>query len=325
MKPALLLAAAIGLVAGSGSAAAQATSPPQIAFIAGGDAAGVAPFLEQFKDGMRQQGQREGETFRLQVMYANRDTTRTTGLIREAAAGSAAVIVVAGLTAARSARDITRTIPIVVVTSSDMVDAGVIQSLARPGGNVTGLNDLSDELAVKRLELLRETLPRASRVALLVNPDFPATGKIERRVRSAATRFDIELVRLDARDAASLARILASLKNSPVDAVLLGGDALFTQRAKEVIEGTRSARIPLFHYWPGTAEMGALLSHQADIFYNYRRAAYYVDRILKGAKPGDLPVEQPTRYELVVSKKVARELDIAIPQSILVRADKVIE
>jgi putative ABC transport system substrate-binding protein len=213
----------------------------------------------------------------------------------------------------------------VVATSSDLVDAGIIKSYARPGGNITGLNDLSDELSVKRLELLKETLPRASRVGLLVNPDFPATPKIERRVRAAARTLGLEVIRLDARDPASLVAALASLKPSPPDAVLLGGDSLFVQRAKELIEQAATMRIPVFHYWPGTAEMGAVLSHQADVFHNYQRAAYYVDRILKGANPGDLPIEQPTRYELVVSRKAAKALDITIPQSILLRADRVID
>jgi ABC-type uncharacterized transport system substrate-binding protein len=302
-----------------------ATAPPRVVWVSGGSEAGNRPYLDQLRQGMRQLGQREGSTFRLEILYGDRDPTRVPGLIRDAVASRPAVIIVVGLLAARHARDATSTIPVVVATSSDLVDAGVVKSYARPGGNITGLNDLSDELSVKRLELLKETLPKASRVALLVNPDFPATPKIERRVRAAAGTLGIEVTRVDARDPASLVAALGSLKPSPPDAVLLGGDSLFVSRAQELIEQARAMQIPVFHYWPGTAEMGALLSHQADIFHNYRRTAYYVDRILNGAKPGDLPIEQPSRYELVVSKKAARVFNITIPQSILLRADKVIE
>ena len=199
------------------------------------------------------------------------------------------------------------------------------RSFARPGGNVTGITDLVDELAAKRLELLKEALPKASRVALLVNPDFPATPKIERRVGAAARALGIELSRLDARDPASLVAALDSPKLSRSDALLLGGDPLFNVRAREVIDRATAMRIPVAHYWPGTAEMGALFSHQADILQNFRRAAFYVDRILKGAKPGDLPIEQPTKYELVVNLRTAKRFGLTIPDAFLLRADRVIQ
>jgi len=211
------------------------------------------------------------------------------------------------------------------VTSSDLVDGGVVKSFAHPGGNVTGINDLADKAAVKRLELLKEAIPSASRVALLVDPVFPATPKIERAVDAAARTLGIEIVRVEASDPTTLSGALDSLKASHPDALLLAGSSLVVVRAKELIERTTALRIPVVHYWPGTAEMGALISHQADIFYNVQRAAYYVDRILKGTKPADLPVEQPTRYELVLNLKTAKALDLKIPQSVVLRADRVIE
>ena len=286
---------------------------------------GFRPLSDAFRKGMREFGQKEDSTYRLEIVYANRDPTRMPGLIRDAVASGPAVLVVAGLTAVRQARDATRVIPVIVATSGDLVDAGFAGSYARPGGNITGLNDLADELAAKRLELLKQMLPKASRVVLLVNPEFPATPKIERRVRAAASTLGVEVIRVDAKDPASLVMALDSLKKLRPDAVLIGTDALFVVRAQELIDRTQAMRIPLVHSWPGTAEMGALFSHQADIFYNFERAAYYVDRILKGAKPGDLAIEQPTRYELVVNKKVAKTFGITIPPSILLRADRVIE
>ena len=281
--------------------------------------------MERLRRGMAENGQKEGITFQLEVLYADRDTTRVPRLIHKAVESRPAVIVVGGLLAAQQARDATRTIPIVVATSSDLVDAGVVKSYSRPGGNITGLNDLADELAVKRIELLHEALPKASRVALLLNPQFPATTKIERRIRAAADALSVSVTRLDAADAPSLLRALDSLEKSPPDALLAGGDSLQVQMAPEIIQRMSSMRVPVIHFWPGTAEAGALISHQADVLHNYQRAAYYVNRILKGAKPGDLPIEQPTRYELVVNKKTASALNLAIPRSILLRADRVIE
>jgi len=211
------------------------------------------------------------------------------------------------------------------MTSSDLVDAGLVKSFAHPGGNITGINDLSDELAAKRLELLNEALPGASRVALLLNPNFPATPKIAQRVGSLARTLGIELIRVDAQDPASLDAALDSFARSRPDAILLGGDALFVVRAKELVARSNAMQIPLVHYWPGTAEMGALISHQADIMYNVARAAYYADRILKGAKPGELPIEQPSHYELVVNARIAKAFGIELPARFLQRADRVID
>lgn len=320
----LFLAISIGAMT---QAEAQTASPPlpRVVVISQGDEVGFRPLFDAFRTGMREFGQKEDSTYRLEILYANRDPARMPGLIRDAVASGPAVLVVAGLTAVRQARDATRVIPVVVATSGDLVDAGFAGSYARPGGNITGLNDLADELAAKRLELLKQMLPKATRVVLLVNPEFPATPKIEGRVRAAASTLRVEVSRVDARDPASLVTALDGLAKSRADAVLIGTDALFVVRAQELIDRTLAMRIPLIHSWPGTAEMGALFSHQADIFYNFQRAAYYVDRILKGAKPGDLAIEQPTRYELVVNKKAAKTLGLTIPASFLVRADRVIE
>lgn len=314
-------------IAATTHAEAQTAVPPlpRVVFITAGDEAGSQPFRDSFRKGMRELGQKEDSSFRLEFRYANRDPTRVSGLIRDAVAGRPAVLVVSGLLAARHARDATSTVPVVVTTSSDLVDAGVVNSYAHPGGNITGLNDLSDQLAVKRLELLKEMMPKLSRVALLLNPEFPATPKIERQVRAAAGKLGIDLIRRDAKDPASLPAAIGALAEFRPDALLLGGDALFVVRAQELINRASAIRIPVVHYWPGTAEMGALFSHQADISYNYQRTAYYVDRILKGAKPGDLAIEQPIRYELVVNKRVATELGLTIPPALLLQADRVIE
>ena len=298
---------------------------PRVVAITNGDEAGFRFFRESLVAGMHALGQIEGRTYRLEIMYANREPLRAVALIADAVASRPDILLVAGLTNAKRARDATTTIPVVVATSSDLVDAGVIASFGRPGGNITGITDLADELAEKRLELLVELHPRAKRVALLNNPDFPAAAKIERRVVAAADRFGVTVVPIYARDRASLSLAVESLRNSRADALLIGGDGLFVVNAESLIQDANTRGVPVVHYWPGTAEMGALLSHQADIRKNYERAAYYLDRILKGAKPGDLPVERPARYELVVSRKAALAFGISIAPSIALRADRIID
>jgi putative ABC transport system substrate-binding protein len=273
---------------------------------------------------MQEAGQVEGRTYRLHVRYARGDPARFPALLRESIAQDPAVLVVVGLLGARAAREATTTIPVVVATGSDLVDAGIVESYARPGGNVTGVSDLTDESAAKRLELVRAALPRASRVALLVNPDFPATPKIEARVEAMARTLGISITRLYARDHASLLVAFDSLSTSRPDALLVGGDPVAVAFAGEMVDRALALRVPLFHFWPGSTEHGALASLQVDIDDNYRRAAGYVDRILKGAKPAEMPIEQPTRYALLVNLKTAEKLGIAVPQALLLRADRVI-
>ena len=180
------------------------------------------------------------------------------------------------------------------------------------------------EATIKRMELLKAALPNASRVAFLVNPEFPATPKIEARVKSAAPLLGFDVTWLYAKDRASLVQALDALEKSPADALFVT-EAVAVQHAEELIRRATAPRVPVVHFWPGTAEQGALLSYHADVQDNFRRAAGYVDKILKGAKPGDLPVYQPTRYELVVNVKVARSLGLTLPQTFLLRADRVIE
>ena len=295
---------------------------PRVVMILGGTEASAGPFAESFLEGMRQAGQIQGRTVQIDLRYAEFAAVRP--LINEVVAETPAVLVVGGLSAARYARDATTTVPVVVATSSDLADAGIVQSLARPGGNITGISDLTDEITVKRLELLRAALPNASRVVLLVNPEFPAMSKIEARVQAAAPSLGFKVSSVSAKDRASLEKALDSLETSRPD-TLIATDALAVQLAAELIKRATALRIPIVHFWPGTAEQGALLSYQADVHDNFRRAAGYVDKILKGTKPSDLPIYQSARYELVVNAKVARTLGLTLPPSFLARADRVIQ
>lgn len=326
MLQALLLSWIVHGTIATRPAGAQLTPRlPRVVMVNGGNEEGTRPFRESFLDGMREAGQIDGRTYVLELRYGEGEPARAEVLIREAVAQHPDVLVVTGLTAARNARNATSTIPVVIATSSDLADAGIVASLAHPGGNITGVSDLADETSAKRLELLKAAMPKASRVALLNNPNFPATPKIEARVEGAASVLGVAITRLYARDRASLVVAIDSLAQDRPDALLVGGDALFVNNSRELIERASALRVPVVHYWPGTAERGALISHQADIRDNFHRAAGYVDRILKGAKPGDLPIYQPTRYTLVVNAKVARDLGIALPQAFLLRADEVIQ
>ena len=302
--------------------AQKATTLPRVVVVLGGNEGSGGPFAQSFLEGMRQTGQVQGRTVQIEVRYVEFAGVR--GLINDSVAESPAVLVVGGLTAARYARDATTTVPVVVATSSDLADAGIVQSLSRPGGNITGITDLTDEITAKRLELAKAALPHASRVVLLVNPEFPATPKVESRAQTAAPLLRLTVTSLSAKDRASLETALDSLGKSPPDALIVT-DALAVQLAAELIRRATALRVPVVHFWPGTAEQGALLSYQADIHDNFRRAAGYVDKILKGTKPSELPIYQSARYELVVNARVARAFGLTLPSTFLARADRVID
>jgi putative ABC transport system substrate-binding protein len=299
---------------------------PRVVLINDGVEATSRPFVDRFLKGMGEHGQLDGKTFRLQVLYANRDTARSATLIGDAVVSNPDVLMVSGVRNARRAKELTSRVPVVVWTSGDLVDAGVVASFARPGGNITGVADLIDEAAAKRLELLKEFLPKLLRVALLNNPDSPQTKKIESRVRAAANALKVSVYPLYATDSLSIARAIESMKKSPPDALLIGGDPLFVVDAQAVIDRAAALGVPVVHFFPGAAEMGAFFSYHSDLHGNMERTAYYVDRILKGVKPSDLPVEQPTRYEFVINQRAAARFGITtIPSSIRLRADRVIE
>ena len=301
------------------------TPLPLVVLIATANEEQSKPVVDNLLQGLEQSGQVEGRTFQFRARYADGEPARFPALIRESIVERPSVLVVLGLVGAREARDATSTIPVVVGTSSDLVDAGIVKSYARPGANITGVSDLTDESAAKRLELLKAALPNASRIALLINTDFPAAKKIEERVYATAAPLRITVTPIYMRDRASMLQTVESLRESRPDALLVGGDPVSTTYRKELIEHASAARIPVIHYWPGAAEQGAIVSLQVDVYDNFRRAGEYVAKILRGAKPGDLPIHQPTRYELIVNVKAAKALGLTLPQSLLVRADKVIQ
>jgi putative ABC transport system substrate-binding protein len=305
----------------AGAGRSQERRIPRVVMLLWGAEADARTFVDSFREGLRSAGHQEGKTLLLEVRFNSPEPARIDAAVRAAVAERIDVLVVGGLAAARRAKEATSTIPVVVATSSDLVEAGVVASFNRPGGNVTGVSDQTDEAAVKRLELIRAALPDAKRVALLTNPAFPATPRIEARVGAAATRLGFTIVPMRAGDPAALAAAVESMATSHPDALLVGGDPLFN--AGEFIARATALRVPVVHYWPGTLEKGALLSYEADVHDNFRRAAGYVDKILKGAKPAEMAIHRPTRYTLRLNTDAARALAIAVPESFRVRVDKV--
>ena len=234
-------------------------------------------------------------------------------------------VIVASANAADAAKNATSTIPIVMTSSADPVGTLLVASLARPGGNVTGLSVLSPDLVGKQLDLLREALPRASRVAVLSNPTHPAVPRSLREAEVSAQALKMRLQTLEARTPTELVAAVSRAAKGLADALLVLGDPMFFGERARIAALAEKSRLPLVGNQREYAEAGGLLAYGVDQAAGFRRAAFYVDRILKGAKPADLPVEQPTKYELVINLKTAKALGLTIPPSLLARADQIIE
>jgi putative ABC transport system substrate-binding protein len=235
------------------------------------------------------------------------------------------VIFAPGSPAAQVARDSIQTIPVVFVTFADPVRTGLVASLARPGRNLTGLTMISAELAGKRLELLRKAFPKVSHVAVLVNPANASSGEQLQETQSAARSLGMRLDAHEARAPRELEGAFAAMRRKHADALFILPDTMFFTERRRIAELAEKSRLPAMAHWRAYVEAGGLMAYGPSFADANRRAAVYVDRILKGAKPADLPVEQPTKFELVINMKTAKVLGLTIPQSILSRADEIIQ
>jgi putative ABC transport system substrate-binding protein len=279
-------------------------------------------WLDGFRDGLRELGYVEGQNVRIEYETA-REPSDVPGLAEGFVRLNVDVIVTWTTPAAVAVRQATRTIPIVAITG-DPVRAGLVASLARPGGNLTGLAILTSELEVKNLELLKEAVPSLSHVAVLWNPDNPVWTPAMRELQVAAPALGIKLYPVAARDPAELDNALASAVSQHARGLLVVRDMLFVRHGKRIVELAAKSRLATIFGTRDAVVDGGLLSYGANVPQMLRRAASYVDKILNGAKPGELPVQQATAVELVVNLKTARGLGITIPESILLRADEVI-
>ena len=320
----------LGLLAlGAAPLAAQGQQAKKIARIGvfyPGNPTSTADFLEALRQGLRELGYVEGKTFVLELRYGEGRAERVAEAARELVGLKVDVIVAPTDQVIAAVKRETRTIPIVMVSSTDPVGTGFVASLARPGGNVTGLSINSAELSGKRLELLREVVPGLSRVGFLWNPGVLGSVFDYKETEAAARSLRLQLQSVEVSRTEDLDRAFLILTEQRAQAliVLEPSPVVNTNRGRIVSLAQRN-RLPSMSSGKGMVDAGGLMSYGPSAADRYRRAATYVDKILKGAKPADLPVEQPTTFELVINLKTAKSLGITVPQSVLIRADRVIE
>jgi putative tryptophan/tyrosine transport system substrate-binding protein len=285
----------------------------------------TAHLLEVFKDGMRKLGNVEGKNFIIEPRYAETKEEQVPLLAAELVRLKVDVIVASTNTAIEAVRQATQTIPIVMPNGTDPVGAGFVASLARPGSNITGLSAYPPEVNGKRIELLREIVPRLSRVALLWNPDAPGSVLNVKETDAAARFYRLRIESLEARSSSSLDSSFQAMTKERADALIVfPGQPLLYAKRKQIAELTSKIRLPAIYPLVEYVEAGGLMSYGTDLVTTWRRAATYVDSFLKGAKPAELPVERPMRADFVINLKAAREIGLTIPPEVLIRADKVI-
>jgi putative ABC transport system substrate-binding protein len=306
---------------------AQAQQPEKVArigYFAVPPPRAVAARIDAFRHGMRELGYVEGKNFVLESRYAEGKLARLPALAAELVRLQVDVILSAGPANTRAAKEATKTIPIVMAQDDDPVGSEFIASLARPGGNITGLSSLAREISGKRLELLKEIIPQLSRVAILGTSTSPGNAQ---GLREAELAADVYKIRIQYQDVLSLGDIEAAfraVRQGRAEALfVLGGPVLNSDRAKIVALAAKN-RLPATYNVPDFVEAGGLMTYGVSFVDLYRRAAIYVDKILKGAKPAELPVEQPKKFELIINLKAAKQIGLTIPPNVLARADKVI-
>jgi len=285
----------------------------------------IRPRIEAFRQGLRDVGYVEGKNIVIEYRYAQRKFDRLPALAAELVRLKVDVIVTSASRETRAAKETTSTIPIVMTNDADPVATGIVASLARPGGNITGLSTLSPELSGKRLELLKEIVPKLSRVAVLRSSISPGNMDTLREVETAAQELKIKLQYLDVLNPNDIETAFRAAGKELADAVIVLSDSILTSQRRQIIDLAVKSRLPASYPRPEFVESGGLMTYGVSLVDNYRRAATYVDKILKGANPADLPVEQPTKFELIVNLKAAKQIDLTIPPGVLARADRVIK
>jgi putative ABC transport system substrate-binding protein len=318
----LLLAAPLGM-----ATAQPPQKVPRIGYLNPGSASDPLRQrrLEVFRQGLRELGYVEGQNIAIESRWAEGKYDRYPALAADLVRLTVGVIVATGGAATQAAQQATRTIPIVMSHVLDPVGSGHVPSLARPGGNVTGISMMAPDLVGKQLELLNEVVPKVSRVALLWNPANPASAPQLRGAEAAARALGVRLQTLEAQDPQEIASAFASMTRERAGALVVLSDAIFLNQRRQIAELAAKRRLPSVYGLTDFAEAGGLMVYGANLLDLERRATIYVDKILKGAKPADLPVEQPTKFELVVNGKTAKALGLTIPPSLLLRADQVIK
>ena len=278
-----------------------------------------------FTQGMRELGYVVGKNLVIEWRSAEGDASRLPELAAELARLKVNVLAAAGTTASLAAQKATATLPIVMINAGDPVGSGLVKSLARPGGNSTGFSLMTAELGPKVLQMLHSMVPKATRVAVLTNPSNTANTLLLTNVEAAAQKLGVKVQAVKASTPQEIANWFAAVTRQTAEALFVQSDALFQQQKKQIVELAAKQRLPSIGTYSEYVEAGGLMSYGPNIGENFRRAAAYIDKIFKGANPGDLPVEQPTRFELAINLKTAKALGLKVPQSLLIQAAKVIE
>jgi ABC-type uncharacterized transport system substrate-binding protein len=308
------------------AAGAQQPTIPVVGYVHSDSPQTAAGLLAAFREGLSETGYVEGQNVAIEYRWAENDLSRIPELVADLVRRRVAVIATPGSSAAAlAAKAATTTIPIVFSLGLDPVQLGLVDSLSRPGGNITGVNSMSNELVAKRLGLLHELLPTATRLGVLVNPLNPTTESLKKDVEAAATAIGPQIEFLTASSGAEIDTAFASLVQRRADALVVHPDNLFINRRVQLI--TRAARhaVPVIYPLRPDAEAGGLMSYGTKLADAHRQAGVYTGRILKGIKPTDLPVVQPTKFEFVINLQTAKTIGLTVPTTLLARADEVIE
>ncbi|MBI3127935.1 MAG: ABC transporter substrate-binding protein [Candidatus Tectomicrobia bacterium] len=320
----VVFAMALALLASTQPAGAQPAEIRRIGVLSPFTPSATALWHEAFRRGLRDLGWVEGRNIRVEYRYAEGREDRLPGLAADLVRLRVEVIVAAVSTDALVAKNFTKTIPIVMASTGDALGSGLVQSLARPGGNVTGLTQMAPEMGGKRLELLKEMVPGLSRVAVLWNPRGRISTLGWNETQLPARQLGIELHSVEVRSPGGLDKAFEEAKRTGAGALAIMPNPVFAGNMKRLAELAAKNRLPAVFHLKEFAETGGLVAYGPDRSDLFRRAALYVDKILKGAKPADLPVEQPIKFELVINLKTAKALGITIPPEVLQRADRVI-
>jgi putative ABC transport system substrate-binding protein len=305
--------------------AQQSKSTARLGFLASSSAERDKERIEAFRQGLQELGWVEGRNITVEQRFAAGQSDKLPVLAAELVRLKPDVLVVSGAPAAHAVKNATRTIPIVMTNAADPVGTGLVAGLARPGGNVTGLSDFNAGVVVKRLEILKELVSSAVRVAVLFNPGNPTNPLQLKLIQEAAPALGVRLFPLEVRRAGEIEQAFGAMKRHSPDALMILGDPLLGSQARRILEHTMKHQLPSTYGTREWSDIGGLMSYGPSFEDLYRRAATYVDKILKGARPGDLPIEQPSKFELVINVNTAKRLGLTIPQSLLLRADQLIE
>jgi len=318
----------LGGAAATWPLAARAQQPakiPRIGFLGNSTATMEANLIGHLRDGLRELGYEEGRNVIIEFRWADGKYDQFPALVAELLAAKVDVIITAGTPATLAIKKATSTVPLVFIAVGDPVGTGVVPNLGRPGGNITGLSSIAPDLEGKRLELLREVVPKLSHVAFFLNPANAFHTASMRQARVAAQSLGIKLQPMEVNKSEQLDGAFASIVKEKPDALLILADRIFLHNRKRMMEFAIQQRLPSVNAYRELVEAGGLISYGPSYEDMHRRAAVYVDKILKGTKPADLPIEQPTKFTLLINLKTAKTLGLTVPPTLVARADELIE